>query len=97
MIIDVFADDVKTIKLYKKFGFEEVGTYYSPSAVTVLALQSETPMEKAQSQLRHFVRPLFNRLKTLFDFGEYTQGVLDEMDRILSADADFSDEQDETG
>ena len=97
LIIDVFADDVKTIKLYKKFGFEEVGTYYSPSAVTVLALQSETPMEKDQSQLRHFVRPLFNRLKTLFDFGEYTQGVLDEKDRILSADADFSDEQDETG
>ncbi|NLV84505.1 MAG: GNAT family N-acetyltransferase [Spirochaetales bacterium] len=86
IIIDVFADDVKTIKLYKKFGFQEVGTYYSPSAVTVLALQSETPMEKDQGQLRHFVRPLFNRLRPLFDFGDQTQGVLDEMDRILSAD-----------
>ena len=85
-VIDVFANDVKTIKLYKKFGFEEVGTYYSPSAVTVLALQSKTPMEKDSSQLKHFVRPLFKKLRPMFDFGEYTQGVYDEMDRILSDD-----------
>ncbi|MDD2296192.1 MAG: GNAT family N-acetyltransferase [Sphaerochaetaceae bacterium] len=88
VVIDVFADDKKTIKLYKKFGFQEVGTYYSPSAVTVMALQNKTPMEKDKSQLRHFVRPLFSRLRGLFDFGEYTQGVLDEMDRILSSVAD---------
>ncbi len=84
MVIDVFADDKKTIKLYKKFGFREIGTYYSPSAVTVMALQSKTTMEQDKGQLRHFVRPLFARLKDLFDFGEYTQGVLDEMDKILS-------------
>jgi GNAT superfamily N-acetyltransferase len=92
MIIDVFADDVKTIKLYKKFGFVEVGTYYSPSAVTVLTLQSKTPMEQDQSQLRHFVKPLFSRLRPMFDFGEYTQGVLDEMDRILSCDTEIPKE-----
>ncbi|MHC1691752.1 MAG: GNAT family N-acetyltransferase [Sphaerochaetaceae bacterium] len=95
MVIDVFADDVKTIKLYKKFGFEEVGTYYSPSAVTVLALQSKTTMEKDQSQLRHFVRPLFTKLKPMFDFGDYTQGVMDEMDRILSTDAEVPVEKKE--
>lgn len=92
MIIDVFADDVKTIKLYKKFGFVEVGTYYSPSAVTVLTLQSKTPMEQDQSQLRHFVRPLFARLRPMFDFGDSTQGVLDEMDRILSCDTGAAEE-----
>ena len=97
MIIDVFADDVKTIKLYKKFGFEEVGTYYSPSAVTVLMLQSKTTMEKDQSQLRHFVRPLFRRLRPMFNFGIYTQGVLDEMDRILSADTEVPDEDEKIG
>ena len=86
LVIDVFADDLKTIKLYKKFGFEEVGTYYSPSAVTVLTLQSKSTLEKDKSQLRHFVRPLFARLRPMFDFGDQTQGVLDEMDRILSAD-----------
>ncbi|MDT4763125.1 GNAT family N-acetyltransferase [Sphaerochaeta sp. PS] len=86
LVIDVFADDLKTIKLYKKFGFQEVGTYYSPSAVTVLTLQSKSTLEKDQSQLRHFVRPLFSRLRPMFDFGESTQGIHDEMDRILSAD-----------
>ncbi len=86
LVIDVFADDLKTIKLYKKFGFEEVGTYYSPSAVTVLTLQSKSTLEKDKSQLRHFVRPLFARLRPMFDFGDQTQGVLDEMDRILSTD-----------
>ena len=86
LVIDVFADDLKTIKLYKKFGFKEVGTYYSPSEVTVLTLQSKSTLEKDKSQLRHFVRPLFARLRPMFDFGPLTQGVLDEMDRILSAD-----------
>jgi hypothetical protein len=59
--------------------------------VTVLALQSKTSMEKDQSQLRHFVRPLFSRLRPLFDFGEFTQGVLDEMDRILSTDSELEE------
>ncbi|NCC12369.1 MAG: GNAT family N-acetyltransferase [Spirochaetia bacterium] len=86
LIIDVFADDTKTIKLYKKFGFVEVGSYSSPSPVTVLVLQSKSTLEKDRSQLRHFVKPLFSRLRPLFDFGEYTQAVHDEMDRILSAD-----------
>ncbi len=88
LIIDVFADDTKTIKLYKKFGFVEVGTYNSPSAVTVLVLQSKSTLEKDSSQLRHFVRPLFKRLRTLFDFGDLTQAVHDEMDRILSSDTE---------
>ncbi|MGM0431282.1 MAG: ATP-binding protein [Spirochaetota bacterium] len=88
VIIDVFSDDVKTIRLYKKFGFVEVGTYYSPGAVTVLVLQSKTPMEKDQSQLRNFVKPLFERLKPLFDFGEHTQGVLDEMEKIVNTNPD---------
>jgi len=93
LVIDVFADDLKTIRLYKKFGFEEVGTYYSPSAVTVLTLQSQSTLEKDKSQLRHFVRPLFARLRPMFDFGDQTQGVLDEMDRILSTDTNNEGEQ----
>ncbi|NCC66371.1 MAG: histidine kinase, partial [Spirochaetia bacterium] len=88
LIIDVFSDDVKTLKLYKKFGFVEVGTYKSPSSVTVLVLQSKSTLEKDQSQLRHFVRPLFKRLRTLFDFGDLTPIVHQEMDKILSADGE---------
>ncbi len=95
VIIDVFADDVKTIKLYKKFGFREVGTYFSPSAVTVLALQQKTTQEKDKSQLQHFVRPLFRRLRPLFDFGPYTEGVLAEMDKILNPDGPDGEDEEE--
>ncbi len=93
LVIDVFADDAKTIKLYKKFGFEEIGTYKSPDEVLVLALQKKSTLETDKSQLRHFVRPLFARLRPMFDFGKYTQGVLDEMDRILSTDNDGNNEK----
>ena len=93
IVIDSFADDTRTIKLYKKFGFREVGTYYSPSAVTVLALQQKTTMEQDQSQLRHFVRPLFERLRPMFDFGNQTQAILTEMDAILSAESQVQKEQ----
>ncbi len=96
LIIDVFADDTKTIKLYKKFGFVEVGTYNSPSAVTVLVLQSKSTLEKDKSQLRHFVRPLFQRLRPLFTLGPYTKAVHEEMDRILSADDEVIEEIEES-
>ncbi len=83
-IIDVFAEDTKTIKLYKKFGFKEIGTYNSPSLVTVMTLQTKTTMEEDTNQLKHFVRPIFARLKPLFDFGDANIGILDEMEKILS-------------
>lgn len=88
LVIDVFKDDKKTIKLYKKFGFVEVGTYYSPAAVTVLILQNKTTMEQDHKQLHHFVKPLFKRLIPLFDFGIDTQGIIDEMNRIVDLDED---------
>ena len=84
LVIDVFADDAKTIRLYRKFGFVEVGTYYSPSEVTVMALLEKSTLEENQNLLNHFVKPLFRRLRPLFDFGEYTEAVHEEMDRILS-------------
>jgi hypothetical protein len=84
LVIDVFADDAKTIKLYRKFGFEEVGSYSSPSDVTVMALLGPSTLETDQGQLNHFVKPLFRRLRPLFDFGPYTEAVHQEMDRILS-------------
>ncbi len=85
LVIDVFSDDTKTIHLYRKFGFVEVGHYRSPSEVTVMALLERSTLEVDQGQLNHFVKPLFRRLRPLFDFGPYTDAVHAEMDRILSA------------
>ncbi len=83
MIIDVFQSDKKTIKLYKKFGFKEVGVFNSPDPVTVLILQSKTTYEKDNKQLHHFIKPLYKKLINMFDFGEHTPGIIEEMNRIV--------------
>ena len=83
VVIDVFKDDLKTKKLYKKFGFIEVGEYYSPAAVTVMILNNKTPMEQDAKRLARFVKPLFNRLIPLFNFGDKTENVLKEMKKIV--------------
>ncbi len=91
-ILDVFSDDTKTIRLYKKFGFEEVGTYHSPSKVTVMMLRGKTSQEIDLNQVRHFLRPLFKRLRGSFDFGEFTEGVHREMDAMLNMEQTLQDE-----
>jgi len=86
LVLDVFSDDEKTIRLYRKFGFEEIGTYHSPSQVTVMMLKGKSTLETDMSQLRHFVKPLFKRLRDVFDFGEHTKAIHREMDQILAAE-----------
>ncbi|NQT57804.1 MAG: GNAT family N-acetyltransferase [Bacteroidetes bacterium] len=83
LVIDIFKDDTKTINLYKKFGFVEVGDYHSPAAVTVLVRHGKTTMEKDKDRLKRFIKPLYRKLITMFDFGEYTQDVIQEMEKII--------------
>lgn len=83
LVIDVFKDDEKTINLYKKFGFYEIGEYYSPAAVTVLILDGKTTMERDERRLERFIKPLYRKLIPMFDFGEYNERVIDEMEKII--------------
>ncbi len=93
MVLDVFTEDAKTIKLYRKFGFKEIGTYHSPSQVTVMMLEGKTIHENDLEQVRHFIKPLFMRMRGLFDFGQYTEGVHKEMDLILASLNDKKEEE----
>ena len=86
LVIDIFKEDTKNIKLYKKLGFVEIGDYYSPAAVTVLIRHGKTAMEKDENRLTRFLKPLYRKLVPMFDFGEYTQGVIQEMDKIIPLD-----------
>ncbi|MBC8548405.1 MAG: GNAT family N-acetyltransferase, partial [Candidatus Brocadiales bacterium] len=86
LVIDVFKDDTKTMNLYKKFGFVEVGEYYSPEAVTVLVLQGKTTMERDEHRLNRFIKPLYKKLIPMFDFGEYNQKIIQEMEKIIPLD-----------
>ncbi len=82
-VIDVFSEDVKNIEMYKKFGFEIIGSYASPSPVTVMMQRDETPHEKDADKRTRFVTPLFRRLYNMFDFGEQHQAVINEMKSII--------------
>jgi two-component system, NtrC family, sensor kinase len=86
LVIDVFKDDTKTMNLYKKFGFVEVGEYNSPEAVTVLALHGKTTMERDENRLKRFIKPLYKKLIPMFDFGEYNQKIIQEMEKIIPLD-----------
>lgn len=84
IVIDVFRDDLNTIHLYKRFGFVEVGEYYSPAAVTVLLLDGNSTMEQDEKKLNKLVRPLYKRLIPMFDFGEeMNEKIIDEMKKIV--------------
>ncbi len=83
VVIDVFSQDVKNIEMYRKFGFEEIGTYRSPSSVTVMIQRDATPHEQDATKRSRFVAPLFRRLYNMFDFGLQHQAVTNEMRKII--------------
>jgi two-component system, NtrC family, sensor kinase len=84
LVIDVFRDDEKTINLYRKFGFIEVGEYFSPAAVTVLLLRGKSSMEKDEKRLRSFIKPLYKKLIPMFDFGDFhNRKVIQQMEEIV--------------
>jgi len=84
LLIDVFSDDEKTINLYHKFGFSEIGSYYSPAAVTVLLLKGKSIMEYDEKRIKSFLRPLYKKLIPMFDFSEeLNAGIISEMEQIV--------------
>jgi len=82
-VIDVFAEDLHYIEMYKKFGFEKIGTYCSPSEVTVLILQDRTVQEKDRSKRSSFIAPLFRKLIHMLDMGSEKEAIVREMKRII--------------
>ncbi len=70
LFLDVFSDEKKHISMYQKLGFQVVGGYESPSAVTVMLLDSVTDYERKSQQMEHFVKPFMSRLIKRLDFDE---------------------------
>lgn len=83
VVIDCFSNDVKNIEMYKKFGFEIIGEYTSPSPVTVMIQRYGTPHERDAEKRSRFLAPMFRRLYTMFDFGSSQQSVIEEMQKII--------------
>lgn len=79
VFLDVFADEKKYISMYKKLGFQVIGSYEWLLPVTVMMMDYRTDYEKKTQRMERFVKPFIARLIKRIDFEE------DEKVRILGA------------
>jgi len=79
VFLDVFSDEKKYITMYKKLGFQAIGTYEWLLPVTVMMLDYRTDYEKKTQRMERFVRPFMARLIKKIEFEE------DERENILKA------------
>jgi len=85
VFLDVFSDEKKYIKMYKKLGFQVIGKYEWLLPVTVMMMDYKTDYEKKTQRLEHFVKPFLARLMNKIDFEEEEkQRVLNAVQTILS-------------
>ncbi|MEX2444994.1 MAG: GNAT family N-acetyltransferase [Alkalispirochaeta sp.] len=90
VFLDVFADDTKQTKMYRKVGFEVVGSYQDPLDVQVMMLRDRLYYEQDTQHLHHFLRPLVSRLIQRLDFADdELESIKEQAERIL-LDQQFS-------
>lgn len=83
IFLDVFADEMKLIKMYEKLGFEIIGSYAKPLPCTVMMMDHVSRYEQEVSRMEHFVKPFFSRLVPKIDFsGEDLHYVMKAIDEI---------------
>jgi two-component system NtrC family sensor kinase len=83
IFLDVFADEMKLIKMYEKLGFEIIGSYSRPLPCTVMMMDHVSKYESEVSRMEHFVKPFFSRLVPKIDFsGEDMHYVMKAINEI---------------
>lgn len=88
IFFDVFTDDKKHIAMYRKLGFQEIGTYASPLPVTVMMLDHKTDYERKTQRMEHFVKPFMERLKQYLEFSDEEKSIfLVSMEKIVEKTA----------
>jgi two-component system NtrC family sensor kinase len=94
IFLDVFADEMKLIKMYEKLGFEIIGSYSKPLPCTVMMMDHVSKYEQEVSRMEHFVKPFFSRLVPKIDFsGEDMHYVMKAIDEISAKFSKQSTEQ----
>ncbi|MBN2050535.1 MAG: GNAT family N-acetyltransferase [Spirochaetales bacterium] len=78
IFLDVFADETKHIKMYRKLGFQLIGEYIKPQPVSVMMLDYCTDYERKSQQMEHFVKPFLSRLVGRIDYAP------EERDKVLA-------------
>jgi nitrogen-specific signal transduction histidine kinase len=83
VLLDIFSDDRQKLNLYRKLGFEEVGTYNDPSEFTVMVLRHKLNYETDSRRLNSFLKPLLGRLIPRIDFEPQVREMLLEQARPI--------------
>jgi len=78
IFLDVFSDEKKYINMYRKLGFQNIGSYEWLLPVTVMMMDYRTDYEKKAQRMERFVKPFISRLVKRIEF------EVAERDRILS-------------
>ena len=79
MFLDVFSDEKKYIRMYRKLGFQNIGSYEWLLPVTVMMMDYRTDYERKTQRMERFVKPFISRLIKRVEFEEV------ERDRMLAA------------
>jgi len=74
VFLDVFSDEKKYIAMYKKLGFQEVGSYMWLLSVTVMMMDQRTDYEKKTQRMEQFVKPFITRLMKRIELDEEDRG-----------------------
>jgi len=79
VFLDVFSDERKHIGMYRKLGFQVIGSYDAPLPVDVMMLDHQTYYEQKAREMEYFVKPFMSRLIKRIEF------TADARARVLSA------------
>ena len=93
MFLDVFSDEKKYIRMYRKLGFQNIGSYEWLLPVTVMMMDYRTDYERESRHMERFVKPFMSRLIKRVEFEKVErEKMLSAVDKVLS----FSPEKKET-
>ncbi len=70
VFLDVFSDERKYINMYKKLGFQLIGSYNWLLPVSVMMMDYRTDYEKKSQRMEHFVKPFMSKLLKRLHFEE---------------------------
>jgi hypothetical protein len=93
VFLDVFSDEKKYIKMYRKLGFQNIGSYEWLLPVTVMMMDYRTDYERETRHMERFVKPFMSRLIKRVEFEKVErERMLTAVDKVIS----FSPETKET-
>jgi signal transduction histidine kinase len=85
VFLDVFSDEKKYIRMYRKLGFQNIGSYEWLLPVTVMMMDHRTDYERETRHMERFVKPFMSRLIKKVEFEKVErERMLAAIDKVIS-------------